>query len=155
MSQEIERKFLLKNTDWENLVVKQTSIKQGYLNSNKYRNVRVRITNNLAVLTVKGITQNMTRQEFEYEIPLEDAQALLSLCEKPLIEKTRYIVPYGNKIWEIDKFYGDNQGLIVAEIELSNEKEVFTIPNWVGEEVTQDTRYYNSSLITRPFKDWK
>lgn len=155
MSQEIERKFLLKNTDWENLVEKQTSIKQGYLNSNKYRNVRVRITNNLAVLTVKGITQNMTRQEFEYEIPLEDAQALLSLCEKPLIEKTRYIVPYGNKIWEIDKFYGDNQGLIVAEIELSNEKEVFTIPNWVGEEVTQDTRYYNSSLITRPFKDWK
>lgn len=154
MGLEIERKFLLKNTDWRKLVEEENLIKQGYLNSNAERTVRVRVKNSKAFLTIKGKSQNTTRQEFEYEIPLEDAESLLKLCERPLIEKTRFIVKYQGKTWEIDEFEGENKGLTVAEIELSSEDERFQLPDWIGEEVSQDARYFNSSLIKKPFISW-
>lgn len=154
MGLEIERKFLVKNTNWKGLIEQKNYIKQGYLNSNIERTVRVRITNQTAFLTIKGKTKNTTRQEFEYEIPFEDAESLLKLCETPLIEKVRYTVKHEGKLWEIDKFEGDNEGLVVAEIELANEDEEITLPNWIGEEVSHDAKYYNSSLIRKPFKNW-
>tara|TARA_Y100000590_G_C15443722_1_gene909878 strand:+ start:377 stop:841 length:465 start_codon:yes stop_codon:yes gene_type:complete len=154
MGLEIERKFLLKNSDWRKLVEEENLIKQGYLNSNAERTVRVRVKNSMAYLTIKGKSQNTTRQEFEYEIPLADAESLLKLCEPPLIEKTRFIVNYQGKTWEIDEFEGENKGLTVAEIELSSEDESFDLPDWIGEEVSQDARYFNSSLIKKPFCSW-
>lgn len=155
MPLEIERKFLLKNANWRQCVDKEIAIKQGFLNSHVDRTVRVRITNDKALLTIKSKTVNTTRQEFEYEIPVPDAQALLQLCERPLIEKTRFIISQDNKTWEIDEFWGENEGLIVAEVELSSENEELHLPDWVGEEVSQDSRYYNSALIKNPFKNWE
>jgi len=154
MAIEIERKFLLKNSDWKKLIDQSISIKQGYLNSHIERNVRIRLTNETALLTIKGKTDHTTRQEFEYKIPVKDAEALLKLCETPLIEKTRFIVKDHNRLWEVDVFEGDNEGLIVAEIELTSEDEALTLPDWIGEEVSHDPRYYNSSLIKDPFKSW-
>ena len=155
MGLEIERKFLLRNSDWEKLIDRRTSIKQGYLNSAKERTVRVRISDKTAFITIKGKTQNTTRQEFEYEIPYEDAESMLKLCETPLIEKTRFIVKDKGKIWEVDKFEGDNEGLIMAEVELTSEQEEVILPDWVGEEVSHDDRYFNSSLIKNPYKSWE
>ena len=155
MGLEIERKFLLKNSDWEKLIDQQTSIKQGYLNSDIERTVRVRTTDKVALITIKGKTENTTRQEFEYEIPFKDADSLLKLCETPLIEKTRFIVKYQDRVWEIDKFKGDNEGFVIAEIELTKEDEEVILPSWIGEEVSHDARFYNSTLITNPFKNWK
>ncbi|WP_258098897.1 CYTH domain-containing protein [Marinoscillum pacificum] len=154
MGLEIERKFLLKNSDWRKLVEEENLIKQGYLNSNAERTVRVRVKNSTAFLTIKGKSQNTVRQEFEYEIPLVDAELMLKLCEPPLIEKTRFIVKYQGKTWEIDEFEGENKGLTVAEIELSSEDESFELPDWIGEEVSHDDRYFNSSLIKKPFSSW-
>jgi len=154
MGIEIERKFLLKNDSWKNKADKGTSIKQGYLNSNKHRTVRVRIAGASGFLTIKGKNEHLTRQEFEYDIPLEEALSLLELCEKPIIEKTRFIVSDHGNDWEVDVFGGENEGLLLAEIELKSEEQALTTPNWIGEEVSTDERYYNSSLIANPFKNW-
>ncbi len=154
METEIERKFLIKNSDWKNNVSSSREIRQGYLNLVPERNVRVRISGSSAVLTIKGITIGITRKEFEYEIPYSEGLDLLELCEGSIIEKTRHIFQMESHTWEIDEFRGDNEGLIVAEIELSNEDEVFAIPDWLGDEVSHDPRYYNSALVTHPFKDW-
>ncbi len=155
MGVEIEKKFLLVGGDWKNLAV-GTAYRQGYLNSAKERTVRVRTIGDKGYVTIKGISVGATRLEFEYEIPHEEADQLLDeLCEKPLIEKNRYKVEYGGFTWEIDEFFGENEGLIVAEIELASEDQHFETPGWVGEEVTGDPRYFNSSLIKQPYSAWK
>ncbi|MFT4533031.1 MAG: adenylate cyclase [Saprospiraceae bacterium] len=151
MGIEIERKFLLKNEDWRLEVKSNTTIKQGYLNSNNKRTVRVRVRDDKGYLTIKGISVNASRQEFEYEIPISDAESLLLICEKPIIEKIRFIVLIDDKTWEIDEFDGVNKGLILAEIELESEEAIFRIPSWVGKEITLDSRYFNSNLINHPF----
>ncbi|MTJ92155.1 MAG: CYTH domain-containing protein [Desulfovibrio sp.] len=154
MGKEIERKFLINGDDWRALA-QGTMYRQGYLNSAKERTVRVRTVGDRAFLTIKGITVGATRAEYEYEIPFGDCNALLdNLAEKPLIEKKRYKIKQGEFVWEIDEFFGDNQGLIVAEIELVSEDQVFNKPQWVGEEVTGDPRYFNSNLIKHPFTKW-
>jgi adenylate cyclase len=152
MGLEIERKFLVRGVDWRN----DTGVlyQQGYLNRDSDRTVRVRIAGDVAFLTIKGKNRGATRVEFEYPIPLADAQELLAMCDGPLVEKTRYIVLYEGHRWEVDEFTGDNAGLVVAEIELHAEDEVFTAPAWLGEEVTHDPRYFNSRLSTHPFKNW-
>ncbi|MEZ7901279.1 MAG: CYTH domain-containing protein [Flavobacteriales bacterium] len=155
MAIEIERKYLLKNDSWKKEVSSKNKIVQGYLNSNPERTVRIRITKNKGFLTIKSKNEGSFRKEFEYEIPLQDAEELVLLCEKPIIEKTRHLVHQGNHIWEIDIFEGENKGLEVAEIELSQENETFLIPSWLGKEVTEKTKYYNSQLIENPFSAWK
>ena len=154
MAKEIERKYLVNLATW----VPQnagTHFKQGYLNAQKERVVRVRIEGAKAKLTIKGITTGVTRAEFEYLIPVEDAAILLdNLCEQPLIDKHRHKEVHGGKTWEIDVFHGDNQGLVVAEIELTSEAEAFERPSWAGDEVSSDPRYFNSNLLKNPFKSW-
>ena len=152
MAKEIERKFLVKDGAWRN--EKGTQYCQGYLNSVKERVVRVRTINDKGYLTIKGLTVGASRLEFEYEIPRQDADLLLDICEKPLIEKTRFKVVEGGFVWEIDEFFGENQGLIVAEVELESEDQDFPKPDWVQEEVTGDPRYFNSNLIKNPYKMW-
>lgn len=154
MGVEIERKFLVKNDDWKNKSTNSIRIKQGYLNSHINRTVRVRIYGKEAFLTIKGKTNKFTRKEYEYPIPLSEATDLLLLCEEPLIEKTRYLLLEKEKNWELDVFDGINEGLIVAEIELNSENEDFDKPSWLGEEVSDDPRYYNSSLIENPYTTW-
>ncbi len=156
MSVEIERKFLVKNNDFKNESYSEKYIKQGYLNSDKNRTVRIRITNEKAFMTIKGKsnTTGTTRFEWEKEIKKEEAEDLLLLCEPGIIEKTRYLVKVGHHIFEVDEFYGDNEGLVIAEVELNNENETFTKPIWIDEEVTGDIKYYNSSISKTPFKDW-
>lgn len=154
MGKEIERKFLVTGDAWRQLT-QGTMYRQGYLNSAKERTVRVRTVGDKAFLTIKGITVGATRAEYEYEIPFADCNALLdNLAEKPLIEKKRYKIPQGALTWEIDEFFGENQGLIVAEIELVSEDQAFDKPEWIGEEVTGDPRYFNSNLIKHPFTKW-
>ncbi len=153
MGQEIERKFLVKGTDWKSLG-QGTLYRQGYLNSAKERVVRVRTMGDAAALTIKGVTVGATRLEFEYDIPFADAAELLALCEQPLIEKTRYKIPLGGLVWEIDEFHGVNEGLTVAECELESEDQAIETPAWIGAEVTGDPRYYNSNLIANPFTTW-
>ena len=154
MAEEIERKFLVRGEEWKALA-KGTSYRQGYLNSIKERTVRVRTIADKGYLTVKGITTGATRSEYEYEIPAVEADAMLTdLCEKPLIEKNRYKITMGNHIWEIDEFFGENRGLVVAEVELKSEDQAFQKPQWIGEEVTGDPRYFNSNLIKHPFTKW-
>ena len=155
MAVEIERKFLLKNDLWRELVTQSTAYRQGYLNSDEHSSVRVRVSDKTAKLNIKSATIGSKRQEYEYNIPAEDAHELLNtLCRQPLVEKIRHLVPIGRHIWEIDEFSGDNSGLIVAEIELSAVDEIFIKPDWVGEDVTEDIRYYNNQLSKYPFKDW-
>lgn len=154
MALEIERKFLVIGNDWKNLA-KGILYRQGYLNVNKNRTVRVRIIDQKGILTIKGKSIGATRLEYEYEIPVTDAQEMLDrLCEKPIIEKYRYTIPFQGFFWEVDDFLGDNKGLIVAEIELKAENQVFSQPDWIGQEVTGETKYYNSSLTKKPFKEW-
>ena len=154
MAKEIERKFLVKTAAWRPQDA-GVHFKQGYLNTQKERVVRVRIEGAKAKLTIKGVTTGVTRSEFEYPIPVEDAAILLdNLCEKPLIDKHRHKEVHGGKTWEIDVFHGDNEGLVVAEIELESEAEAFVRPDWVGEEVSSDPRYFNSNLLKNPFKNW-
>lgn len=155
MGIEIERKFLLKNAEWRKLTDSVVEIKQGYLNSHIDRTVRIRITGDQAFLTVKGKNKGSIRKEFEYEIPKAEGLSQLELCEQPIISKKRYLVNTGDHTWEIDEFAELNEGLIVAEIELTSGDEVFKLPNWIGREVTEEVQYYNSSLIQRPYKDWK
>ena len=152
MGKEIERKFLVREGSWRH--ARGIPYRQGYLNSAKERVVRVRTIDDKGYLTIKGITVGASRMEFEYEIPLRDANELLNICEKPLIEKTRYKVEDGGVVWEIDEFAGDNQGLIVAEVELQSEDQPFSKPDWVAAEVTGDPRYFNSNLIKNPYTAW-
>lgn len=152
MPVEIERKFLVKGNDWK--VNKGVRISQGYLNLDKERTVRVRIAGEKAFLTIKGINIGATRQEFEYEIPVADAEQLLKICDGSLIEKTRYKVEFENMTWEIDEFLGANEGLVIAEIELKNEEQTFAKPVWLGPEVTEDSRYFNSNLAACPYSSW-
>ena len=154
MALEIERKFLLKNDTWKPLIKEEILIKQGYLNSEKERTVRIRTYGDKGVITIKGKNNNLTRKEFEYPIPLADVIEMLELTEMPIIEKTRFIVINDGNTWEIDVFKGVNKGLVVAEIELENETEKFEIPDWIGEEVSADPKYYTASLIKHPFTAW-
>lgn len=153
---EIERKFLVKSNDFKTLAFAQNRIAQGYLNSTSERTVRVRIKGEKGFLTIKGIgnESGMTRFEWEKEIPVEEALELLNLCETGKIEKTRYEIKFGSHVFEVDEFFGENEGLIIAEIELSSETEFFEKPDWLGEEVTNDERYYNAYLSRNPFNNW-
>ena len=154
MGIEIERKFLLKNDSWRN-ISQGVHYRQGYLNSAKNRTVRVRMVNNKGSLTIKSANTGATRLEFEYEIPKDECNTMLDvLVEKPVIEKIRYKVKYKGFVWEIDEFFKENKGLIVAEIELESENQKFEIPEWIGKEVTDDPRYFNSNLINHPYIDW-
>ena len=161
---EIERKFLIKNNNWTDKVSHSSRIRQGYFaqpalgafeNATAKASLRVRIDGAKANINIKSATLDMSRMEYEYEIPMKDALEMLDqLCEMPQIDKTRYRVPHQKHVWEIDKFYGDNAGLVVAEIELSSEHEDYAKPDWLGQEVTDDARYYNVCLINRPYKNW-
>ena len=153
---EIERKYLVTNCDFIMESKENFRIVQGYLNSNPERTVRVRIKGGKGFLTIKGIgnESGMTRFEWEKEITVSEAEALLLLCEKGTIDKIRYNVIFENHLFEVDVFQGENEGLIVAEIELQSENETFSKPNWLGNEVTSDERYYNSFLSNHPFKSW-
>ncbi len=154
MAHEIERKFLITGEAWRELA-KGTAYRQGYLSTVKERTVRVRTIDDKGFLTIKGITVGATRAEYEYEIPAGDANEMLDdLCEQPIIEKKRYKVPLDGFIWEIDEFGGVNEGLIVAEIELESEDQKFNKPDWIGDEVSGDPRYFNSNLIANPFTTW-
>jgi len=155
MPVEIERKFLLANDDWRDEVARSSRIRQGYLGKLDKASVRIRVAGDSANINVKSATLGMRRMEYEYEIPLGEAEEMLDqLCEQPQVDKTRFIVERGAHVWEIDEFYADNTGLIVAEVELNSETEVFEKPAWLGEEVTEDPRYYNVNLIKHPFKNW-
>lgn len=154
MAKEIERKFLVNGDAWRELA-KGIAYRQGYLSTVKERTVRVRTIGDKGFLTVKGISVGVTRAEYEYEISAADANEMLDdLCEKPIIEKNRYKVPIGELTWEIDEFGGVNEGLIVAEVELTDEAQEFERPPWIGEEVSGDPRYFNSNLIANPFTTW-
>jgi adenylate cyclase len=154
MGIEIERKFLLKDDSWR-LSAFGKKYYQGYLSSNKERTVRIRTTGNRGYLTIKGIANGAVRVEYEYEIPVDEARAMLdNLCKKPLIEKIRYKIKHHGLVWEVDEFYGENQGLIVAEVELAFEDQKFERPEWIGDEVTGDSKYFNSNLIHHPFNKW-
>jgi adenylate cyclase len=156
MAQEIERKFLVKG-DFKPFVTKSTRITQGYLSSVPERTVRVRIKGDKGFLTIKGIgnASGASRFEWEKEIPVDEAKSLLEICEPGVIDKTRYLVPEENGlVFEVDEFYGDNDGLTVAEIELPSEDHPFTKPDWLGEEVTGDVKYFNSMLMKNPYKNW-
>lgn len=156
MALEIERKFLVLDDSWRNSVRDSAYFRQGYLNNEIHCSIRVRVCGDRAWLNIKSVTIGAQRQEFEYEIPIDDAHAMLSaLSRRPLIEKTRYFVDVGPHTWEIDVFEGDNTGLVVAEIELGNPDETFEKPGWLGEEVTYDPRYYNTSLSTNPYNSWQ
>ncbi|MFA7116575.1 MAG: CYTH domain-containing protein [Bacteroidales bacterium] len=156
MAQEIERKFLV-NSDFKSSSVKALRITQGYLSSVPERTVRVRIKGDKGYITIKGIgnASGASRFEWEKEIPIEDVKNLLELCEPGIIDKTRYLVKSGIHTYEVDEFYGKNDGLIVAEIELKDENEDFVKPEWLGKEVTGDKKYFNSMLMKNPYKNWK
>ena len=154
MGVEIERKFLVRDDRWK-ASGQGVLLRQGYLSSAPERIVRVRIEGESAVLTIKGRTSGATRGEWEYSIPLADAQVFLdSLCERPLIEKRRYRIPHEGMLWEVDEFLGENAGLVVAEIELTAEDQAFAKPDWVSEEVTHDPRYFNANLLRNPYSRW-
>ncbi|MFC4212948.1 CYTH domain-containing protein [Pedobacter lithocola] len=156
MGIEIERKFLVQHEVWEQLdkpAGKQ--LKQGYISTDPTKTIRVRIAETKAWLTIKGISVGASRLEFEYEIPLIEAEELLDNFSESSLEKIRYEIKSAGKVWEVDVFSGDNHGLIVAEIELSTEEEYFEKPDWIAEEVTHDKKYYNSNLTKHPFKNWK
>ncbi len=153
MGREIERKFRVSGKGWKS--AEGVAFRQGYLSTAKERTVRVRIEGERAVITVKGPVTGLTRREFEYEIPLAEAAEMLDqLCERPLIEKRRHRVDHAGHTWEVDEFLGENQGLVVAEIELESEDESFDRPDWLGEEVSDDPRYYNANLVSQPYPSW-
>ena len=155
MATEIERKFLVKGDEWRRSVANSLQFKQGYLAGTVSSSVRVRIEGDNAYLNIKSAILGIKRQEHEYAIPLQDAAEMLSnLCEKPLVEKRRSFVKHDGRTWEIDEFEGENEGLIVAEIELNHENEELNLPDWLGEEVSEDVRYYNVNLVKKPYKSW-
>lgn len=153
---EIERKFLVNGDGYRSEASTQTRIVQGFLNTDPHRTVRVRIKGDKGYMTVKGISNaaGTTRFEWETTVGVEEAEALLQLCEPTVIEKIRFEVPQGNFLFEVDEFLGENKGLVIAEIELKNEDDVFSRPDWLGEEVTGDIKYYNSLLSKNPFSTW-
>ncbi len=157
MSIEIERKFLVASNDYKKESYQKNYIKQGFLNSDKERVVRVRLKDDIGFLTIKGKSNKtgLSRFEWEKEISKKDAEDLFKLCEKGIIEKYRYLVKANTHIYEVDEFLGDNEGLIVAEIELSSEYEAFFKPSWLDEEVTGAVKYYNSMLSKNPYKNWE
>lgn len=156
MAQEIERKFLVKDDSYKQMASSFTHILQGYICRTSGRTVRVRMRGEKAYLTIKGPSQDggLSRYEWEHEIPGHEALELMSLCESGVIDKIRYLVPYGGHTFEVDEFFGDNEGLVMAEVELNAVDEEFECPPFLGEEVTGDRRYYNSCLTTHPFKEW-
>ncbi|MGA1597438.1 MAG: CYTH domain-containing protein [bacterium] len=154
MGVEIERKFLVVSEEWRGQG-ECLRFEQGYLSRSPERSVRVRIEGDRAKLNIKSGKSLLRRLEFEYDLPLEDARHLLrEVCEKPLLQKERTVLEYAGKVWEVDEFFGENQGLIVAEVELQDENERVDLPPWIGEEVSHDPRYLNISLIDRPFQNW-
>ena len=155
MAKEIERKFLIEGESWRQGAA-GTTLRQGYLSTVKERTVRVRSVGDKGFLTVKGISVGATRVEYEYEIPAAEAAEMLDgLCERPLIEKVRYRIPFGGLVWEVDEFLGVNAGLVVAEVELADEAQQFERPPWAGAEVTDDPRYFNANLIADPYSTWQ
>lgn len=157
MSLEIERKFLVKGDSYKTQAYNSSRIAQGYICSAKGRTVRVRIRDEKGYLTIKGPSKEggMSRYEWEKEIPLNEAKELMRICEPGIIDKTRYLVRSGNHVFEVDEFYGENEGLVIAEVELGEENEPFEKPDFVGEEVTGIVKYYNSYLMKQPFNSWK
>ncbi len=153
MAEEIERKFLVRRGEWKPRGT-GSRILQGYLCSVPERTVRVRIRDDRAYLAIKGKNDGIRRAEFEYEIPATDAEKLIGLCEQPVIAKRRYLEEYEGFVWEIDVFEGENEGLTLAEIELPSEDTAFPLPSWAGEEVSADSRYYNSNLQRHPYREW-
>ena len=156
MAIEIEHKFLLANSAWREQITRSVKYRQGYLNAQATSSIRIRISDDHAWLNIKSATIGAYRHEYEYEIPLPDANEIITtLCRKPIIEKTRHFVINDGNTWEIDEFDGDNQGLCVAEIELSETGQSFSKPPWLGEEVTHDLRYYNNHLAIHPYSKWR
>ncbi len=154
MGTEIERKFLVEGDAWRGLA-EGVRYRQGYLSTVRERTVRVRTVNDKGYLTIKGASRGLTRSEYEYEIPVADADAMLdTLCQRPLIEKTRYKIQIGALVWEVDEFEGENAGLSIAEVELESEGQSVDLPEWVGREVSDDPRYYNANLIAHPYSTW-
>jgi len=155
MGVEIERKFLVNHQEWQKLI-KPAGIhyRQGYLFDDLNCTVRVRLAGKTGFITIKGEGTGISRKEFEYEIPAADASELIKSFAKSAVDKIRYTIKFGNKLWEVDEFLGDNKGLIMAEIELENEKEEFDKPHWIAGEVSDDDRYFNSNLSKNPFKNW-
>lgn len=154
MGKEIERKYLVSGNKWRNLA-EGVLYRQGYLSIVKERTVRVRTIGENGYLTIKGISVGATRTEFEYEIPVDEANEMLNeLCEKPIIEKKRYKINHMNLLWEVDEFFGENEGLIIAEVELDSEDQQIELPEWIGNEVTNDPKYFNANLIKYPFTKW-
>lgn len=155
MATEIERKFLLRDERWRAAVARSETMHQGYLAGSEQCSIRIRITGKVAHLNIKSATLGITRSEFEYEVPLSDADVMLnSLCGDRTLDKTRHYVHHAGHEWEIDEFHGANAGLVVAELELGAVDEAFATPPWLGEEVSDDPRYYNSRLVERPFGSW-
>jgi CYTH domain-containing protein len=153
MGTEIERKFLVTGDGWRQGA--GVAYAQGYLNRDPQRTVRVRIAGDRAFLTVKGASRGATRAEFEYEIPLEDASKLMELSDGPVVTKRRRVIEHAGSTWEVDEFEGENAGLVVAELELESENQAYAKPDWLGREVTDDPRYYNSSLAANPYHRWR
>ena len=155
MGIEIEHKFLVRDDRWRQRVERSVRMRQGYLTSDARCSVRVRVAGGQGFLNIKSGTLGIRRSEYEYPIPLAEAEEILdALCEKPLLEKIRHFVSHDQHVWEIDEFAGDNAGLIVAEVELSRPDEPFARPDWLGEDVSLDIRYYNSQLARRPYTTW-
>lgn len=156
MAQEIERKFLVKDNSYREKAFSSSHIKQGYICSARGRTVRIRIRDGKGYLTIKGASDSsgISRYEWEREIPLQEAEELMSLCEPGMIDKTRFLVRVGQHVFEVDEFYGENQGLVVAEVELGSENEDFERPDFLGEEVTGQIKYYNSFLMKNPYTHW-
>lgn len=155
MAEEIERKFLVNTALWRPMGA-GTLYRQGYLSSVNERVVRVRIAGDCGFLTIKGLTTGVSRLEFEYPIPLDDATMMLDrLCERPLIEKTRHREIFADRTWEIDVFHGDNDGLVVAEVEIAHPEDAVKLPSWTGAEVSNDLRYFNNNLAGNPYRNWR
>jgi len=155
MGIEIERKFLVNKEKWQQVIKEKRSLyRQGYIVSDPEKTIRVRLTDKEAFLTIKGPSVGIARSEFEYSILVEDAQQLLDGFCGSVVSKIRYFITHDNKLWEVDEFLGDNEGLMVAEIELDDENESFSLPDWVGREVTSEKKYSNSNLAKRPYKTW-
>ena len=157
MALEIERKFLVLDDSYKHEAFSSSHIRQGYICSERGRTVRIRIRDNEAFITIKGpsLDGGLSRYEFEQSIPMDDAEKLMTLCDEGIIDKTRWLVKSGDHTFEVDEFHGDNDGLVVAEVELKNAREVPILPHFIGKEVTGDRRYYNAQLRRNPFRLWK